>query len=107
MTPVLLTEFRVWLHVFGLQGLRLVSLDCRFGIMSASQPARPCVGSTLLGGSGDRVTSYLGLLGMITPIRIPFRVRITVLITSFLSPPTLQVAVSITKASQQHGLELL
>ena len=50
---MLLTEFLVWLHVFGLQGLRLVSLDCRFGIMSASQPARPCVGSTLLGGSGD------------------------------------------------------
>ena len=43
---------------------------------------------------------------MITPIRIPFRVRITVLMTSFLGPPTLQVAVSITKASQQHGLEL-
>ena len=47
---------------------------------------------TLLGGSGDLVTScFCRLISTITPIRIPFRVLITLLNIYLLSPPTLQV----------------
>ena len=41
----------------------------------------------LLAGSED-------LLSIITPIRIPFRVLVTLLITYLLSPPTLQVGIN-------------
>ena len=44
----------------------------------------------LLGGSGDLVSSCFGDISIITPIRVPFRVLISLLITYLLSPPTLQ-----------------
>ena len=46
----------------------------------------------ILGGSGDLVTGYFrDLLSTITPIRVPFRVLISLLTTYLLSSPTLQV----------------
>ena len=46
----------------------------------------------LLGGSGDLLSSYFyRVISTITPIRVPFRVLISLLTTYLLSPPTLQV----------------
>ena len=56
------------------------------------QKRSPFYSSRLLGGSGDLVTSYFyRLISLITPIRIPLRVLITLLNIYLLSPPTLQV----------------
>ena len=46
---------------------------------------------TLLGGSGDLVSGYFKDYKYHIPIRVPFRVLISLLITYLLSPPTLQV----------------